>query len=195
MVSYDLWADQTFVSVLCGSLLISTDDNESPRHRDWAAALAVRCSNPGKGKRFFFNVLQTVQTGNWAHLAFRIVGTGDKADAAWSCHLCLASRFRMSGAVRLLPFRAFMAWTGRTLRLATDTSSLYCPLLKRILFTYTAWVEFLDTSDEGRERTYRSWGRGTVIWPCSHLSFDRCFLYKKPKVKFMHSCSPVEQYR
>ena len=40
-------------------------------------------------------------------------------------HLRLASMFRMSGAVRLLPLWVFMAWAGTALRLATDTSSLY----------------------------------------------------------------------
>ena len=49
-----------------------------------------------------------------------------------------------------------MAWRGTTLRLATDTSSLYCPLRKRMLLTCTVWVEALDTSDDGRKRIYGS---------------------------------------
>ena len=135
------------------------------------------------------DIFLTVQTCNWAHPAFCKVGTGGKADAAWSCHLRLASRFRMSGAVHLLPLWAFMAWTGTALRLAADTSSLYCPLFKRMLLTWTAWVESFDPSDVGRERTYSSCKKN-VIWPCFHLSFYRGSFIKSLKSNL---CTSVTQ--
>ena len=35
------------------------------------------------------------------------------------------------------------------------TLKKYCPLLKKMQLTYTAWVEFLKICDDGRGRIYR----------------------------------------
>jgi hypothetical protein len=55
--------------------------------------------------------------------------------------------------------------------------------------TCTAWVEFRNAREDGREKTHRSYQNhdchcmAFFYWSL----FVRCFVYNKPKVKFMHS--------
>ena len=82
---------------------------------DWTA----RGSNP-VGERDI-SLLQIIQTGSGAHLAFCSMGTGflprgqSRRGGRLTTHIHLVPRLRMSGAVPLLPLYAFMAWTGKTL--------------------------------------------------------------------------------
>jgi hypothetical protein len=54
--------------------------------------------------------------------------------------------------------------------------------------TCTAWVESRNAREDGREKIYRSYENHD----CHCMAFVRCFIYKKPKVKFVHS--PKTQY-
>jgi hypothetical protein len=143
MVFMSCQSDQTFVSLLCG-LTVLNDFGVVTRLRAGPSGVRIPA-----GQEILYG-LQTVQTGNllsihWVPGFFR-----GKADGAWSCHLRLASMFRMSGAIPLLPLWVLMAWTETVLRLTIDSSSVYCLLLEGMQLTCTAWVESFDTSDDGQ---------------------------------------------
>ena len=57
--------------------------------------------------------------------------------------------------------------------------------------TCTVRVQSLNNRDDGRGKTYRPCQKPDSLitaWPSFHLStFVRCFVYNKPKVKFMYS--------
>ena len=54
--------------------------------------------------------------------------------------------------------------------------------------TRTAWVEFRNAREDGREKIYRSYHNHDCHCMTFYWSpFVRCFIYNKPKVKFMHS--------
>ena len=72
-------------------------------------------SNIGRGKRFFsFFLKRTDRLWGPPSLLF-ISFKGVKQPGAWTTHLYLVPRWRMSWALPLLSLYAFVAWTGKIL--------------------------------------------------------------------------------
>jgi hypothetical protein len=65
------------------------------------------------------------------------------------------------------------------------------PLLDILQWACTAWVEPLNTRDDGRGKAYRSWQKHDSLSPHDYFFF----VYNKPKVKGIHSSNYVDLYR
>jgi hypothetical protein len=120
------------------------------------------------------------------------VGQGE-ADATYT-HTVLLYKIqivRLSARVRLMP---------RTLTQCHFTRiEKYCPLHKRMQMTCTAWVESLNTCDDGWGKTNTSCQKHESLSLHNFLSSSRHLLgvsFKKtPKFKFVHNSNHVEHNR
>ena len=75
-------------------------------------------------------------------------------------------------------------------------SGWYCAVLMRIQWTFTAWVESLNTRDggQGENRFRRKPEYINLAWPSAHWSpFVRCFVCNKFEVECIHSSDDTEQ--
>jgi hypothetical protein len=91
---------------------------------------------------------------------------------------------------------------GGKFRLATfENHSLKrknCLLLKRMQLTCTAWVESLNTRNDGWGKTYvlsKTWVSITARLSFHLSQFVYCFLHSKPKVKALATYNSTESNR
>jgi hypothetical protein len=74
------------------------------------------------------------------------------------------------------------------LRRLMVNGATYCSLLRGVQMNCTAWVDYSNALCDGRWKTERV--KNVRLCHCITLPMDavvRCFVCKKPKVKFMHN--------